>query len=82
MRSISGDSFWRRPLSAVEQVRLMLGGGHQVEQHHADAERLVARYPLPELLETGEQEAGVARLVEIGFIPQAAEIADPRKMHA
>src|SRR5215469_7065174 len=33
-----------------EQVRLVVIGGHQVEQHHADAQRLVSRYPFPELL--------------------------------
>ena len=60
----------------------MVIGGHQVEQHHANAERLVPRDPLPELLEAGEQKAGVACLVEIGFVPKAAEIADPRQMHA
>jgi hypothetical protein len=60
-----------------EQVRLMLVGWHQVEQHDADAERLVPRDLLPELLEAGEQESGVARFVEIGFVPPAAEIADP-----
>ena len=38
-----------------EQVRLMLFGGHQVEQHHAHAQRLIARDALPELLEAGEQ---------------------------
>jgi hypothetical protein len=65
-----------------EQVRLVPGGGHQVEQHHADAERLGARDPQPELLEAGEQEAGIVRLVEIGFIPPAAEIADQGKMDA
>ena len=65
-----------------EQIRLMLAGGNQVEQHHADAERLGARNPLPQLLEAGEQETRVARLVEIGFVPEAAEIANPRKMHA
>ena len=58
-----------------KQVRLVVIGGHQVEQHHADAERLIARHPLPELLEAGEQESGVARLKEIGFVPPAAEIA-------
>jgi len=47
-----------------------------------DADGLVARDPLPELLEPGEEESGVARFVEIGFVPPAAEIADPRKMHA
>jgi hypothetical protein len=65
-----------------EQVRLVVIGGHQVEQHDADAERLVPRHPLPELLEAGEQKAGVARLVKIGFVPPAAEIADPRQMRA
>jgi len=54
----------------------------QVEQHHADTERLVARDPFPELLEAGKQEAGVTRLVKIGFVPLAAEIADPGQMHA
>ena len=32
-----------------EQVRLVLTGRNQVEQHHAGAERLGARHPLPEL---------------------------------
>jgi hypothetical protein len=45
----------------IEQVGLMLVGGHQVEQHDADAQRLVARDPLPDFLEAGEQEAGVTR---------------------
>jgi len=40
-----------------EEVRLVVGGGHQVEQHHANAERLVPRDPLPELVEAGEQES-------------------------
>jgi hypothetical protein len=65
-----------------EQVRLMVVGGDQVKQHHADAERFGAWHPFPELLEAGEQEAGVARLVKIGFLPPAAEIADPRQMRA
>ena len=30
-----------------EQIRLMLTGGHQVEQDDANAERLVPRDPLP-----------------------------------
>ena len=34
-----------------EQIRLMLIGGHQVEQHHADAERFGAWDPLPQVLE-------------------------------
>ena len=46
------------------------------------AERLIARDLFPELLEAGEQEAGVARFVEIGFLPPAAEIADPGQVHA
>ena len=58
-----------------EQVRLMLGGGHQVEQHDADAEGLGARDPSPKLIEAGEQKAGVARLVKIGFIPPGARCA-------
>jgi hypothetical protein len=37
-----------------KEVRLMVIGGHQVEQHNADTERLVARHALPELLEAGE----------------------------
>jgi hypothetical protein len=60
-----------------EEIRLMLRGGNQIQQHDADAERLGARYPLPELLEAGEQEAGVVRFEEGDFIPPAAEIADP-----
>jgi hypothetical protein len=65
-----------------EQVRLVLDGGHQVEQHDADAERLISRDPAPELVETREQKAGVSCLVKIGFIPRAAEIADSGKMDA
>ena len=65
-----------------EQVRLMVIGGHQVEQHDADAERFVSRHPLPDLLKTGKQRARVARLVEICFLPPAAEIADPGQMYA
>ena len=52
-------------------------GRHQVEQHDADAERLITRNPRPELLEPREQEAGVARFVKIDLIPPAAEIAGP-----
>ena len=67
---------------AREQVRLMLIGGHQVEQHHADGEGLVPRNLFPELLKAGEQKPRVARLVKIGFVQPAAEIADPGQMHA
>jgi len=38
MRSTSGDSLWRLWLSAAKQVRLALGGGNQLEQHHAERE--------------------------------------------
>jgi hypothetical protein len=65
-----------------EQVRLMLIGGHQVQQHDADTQRLIARDLPPKLLEAGKQESGIARFVKIGFVPPAAEIADPRKMRA
>jgi hypothetical protein len=65
-----------------KEIRLMLIGGHQVEQHHADAERLGARDPFPDLLEAGEQKAGVARFVKIGFVPEAAEIGHPGQVHA
>jgi hypothetical protein len=65
-----------------EQVGLMAGRGNQVEQHDTDAERLIARDAAPELIEPREQEAGVPRLVKIGFFPKAAEIADPGKMDA
>ena len=65
-----------------EQVRLVLDGGHQLEQHDADAERLVPRDATLELLEAREQKAGVTRLKEIGFVPPAAEIGNPREMHA
>src|SRR5271170_1153462 len=37
-----------------KQVRLMPGGGDQVEQHNADAERLIARDAAPELIEPRE----------------------------
>ena len=60
----------------------MLVGGDQVEQHRADAKRLVPRYARPQLLEAGEQESGVARFVKIRFVPPAAEIADPGQMRA
>src|SRR5438128_2433884 len=58
-----------------EQVWLMLADGNQVEQDDADAQRLVLRHALPELLEAGAQKAGVARLEERDFAPPAAEIA-------
>ena len=61
----------------VEQIRLVVIGRHQVKQRDADAERLGTGHPVPQLLETGEEEPGVARLVKIGFVPEAAEIADP-----
>ena len=54
-----------------EQIRLMMAARHQVEQHDADAERLIPRSPQPELLKAGEQESGVARFVKIGFVPPA-----------
>jgi hypothetical protein len=64
----------------VEQIGLVHTGRHEIEQHHADGERLVARNPAPELVKAGEREAGVARLVKIGLVPPAAEIANPRNM--
>ena len=64
-----------------EQVRLMLVGGDQVEQHDVNGKRLVARDPFPQLLEAREQESGVARLMEIAHMarrrtgrPSATEI--------
>jgi hypothetical protein len=62
---------------SVEQIRLMPTGGHEIEQHDADGERLIARDPRPKLIESAEQKAGVARLVEADLIPPAPEIADP-----
>jgi hypothetical protein len=44
-----------------EQVRLMLTGGNQVEQHDADTKRLGARHALPDLLEAAEEKAGGPR---------------------
>jgi len=82
MRSISGEEFLAPGVVGREQVWLVMIGGHQVEQHHADGKRLVARHALPELLEAGEQESGVARFVEIGFVPPTVEIADPGQMRA
>jgi urease alpha subunit len=38
MRSTSVDSLWRLWSSAAKQVRLVLGGGNQLEQHHAERE--------------------------------------------
>ena len=51
----------------------MLAGGRKVEQHDADAERLVGRHPPPELIKAGEQKAGIARLKE----GAAAKIGNP-----
>jgi len=65
-----------------EQIRLVIIGRHQVEQHDADGKRFVARHARPDFLEAGEQKAGVARFVKIGFVPPAAKIPDPGKMHA
>jgi hypothetical protein len=42
----------------------MLDGGNQVEQHDADAERLGARDPRPQLLEAGERDRKDAGAVE------------------
>src|SRR5437899_1892586 len=74
--------FLARVAVGREQVRLMLAGGNQVEQHDADGKRLVGRHPLPELIKAGEQKSGVARLEEGDFVPPAAEIANPGKVQA
>ena len=60
----------------------MLIGRDEVEQHDADAERLVWRHSLPEMVETGEQKARVARLEKVDFLPPAAEIGGPGKMQS
>jgi hypothetical protein len=52
-----------------EEIRLMPARGNQVEQHDADTERLVTWHALPKLVETTEQKAGVARLIETDLIP-------------
>jgi hypothetical protein len=67
---------------SVKQVGLVLSGRHQVEQHDADTQRLIPRHARPKLLKAGKQKAGVARFVEIGFIPPAAEAANPGQVHA
>src|SRR5215469_4136590 len=41
-----------------EQIRLVIIGRHQVEQHDADGKRFVARHARPDFLEAGEQKAG------------------------
>src|SRR5882724_2288515 len=51
-----------------EEVRLMPAGGHQVEQHDADAQRLVPRHAPPEVVEAAEQKAGVAGFLKGDFI--------------
>jgi hypothetical protein len=61
-----------------EQVRLVVGGGNQVEQNDTDRQRLGARHALPDLLEAGEQKAGVMRLVKIGFVPTSRRDRPPR----
>jgi hypothetical protein len=77
---------WREFLATVvvggEQIRLMMAGRYQVEQHDADRQRLIARHPRPQLLKARKQKAGVARFEEGDFIPSAAEIAGPGKMQA
>jgi hypothetical protein len=65
------------PFLLLEQIGLMAGGRDQIEQYDADRKRLVPRGAGPEPVETGEQKAGVARLMEIELVPSAAEIADP-----
>jgi hypothetical protein len=49
-----------------EQIRLVVIGRNQAEQHDADADWLIARHPRPDFLEAGEQKAGVARFVKTG----------------
>ena len=65
-----------------EQIRLMLAGGNKVEQHDPDRQRLIIGHPQPKLIETGQQEAGLARFLKADLIPPAAEIGDPGKMQA
>src|SRR5580704_3873515 len=60
MRSISGDSFWP-VIVGREQIRLMVTGGNQIEQHDADAQRLGARHATPELVEARCNEIGAQR---------------------
>src|SRR5262245_28799290 len=64
-------------LVMLEEIELMAGGRYEIEQHHADGKRFITRNPGPEPVERGEQKAGIARLVEAGFVPIAAEISDP-----
>jgi hypothetical protein len=71
-----GRQFLAPGIIRGEQVWLAVIGGHQVEQHHAHADRLITRHMLPELPEAREQESSVAGLVEIGFVPEAAKIGD------
>ena len=35
--------------------------------------------PAPEFLEAGEEKAGIAGFLKIGFVPPTAEIGDPGK---
>jgi hypothetical protein len=58
----------------------VLAGGHQIEQHDVDGQQLVARNTLPELVETAEQRAGVARLGETDLVLPAAKIGNPLQM--
>ena len=60
----------------------MLCCRNEIEQHHTNGKRLVARDPRPELVEVAEQKAGVARLAEADLIPPPAEIANPRQVKA
>jgi hypothetical protein len=61
----------------LEEIELMTGGRHEIEQHDADGKRLVSRDAGPQPVEAGEQKSGVARLMKIELVPPAAEIADP-----
>jgi hypothetical protein len=65
-----------------EEVRLMPGGGNQVKQHDAGAQRFVPRHAVPEVLEACKQKAGVAGFLKGDFIPAAAEIGYPGKVKA
>ena len=68
---------WRQFLAplvgGIEEMRLVLIGGNEIEQHDPDAERLIARHPPPKLVEAIEQKAGVAGLVEPHLIPMAGK---------
>src|SRR5439155_563883 len=78
-RSTSGRQFLAPVVVGREEVRLMLAGGNQVEQHDADTQRFVAWHPLLELLRGGRAESRCHASRENRFHPTSRRDRQPRK---